>query len=806
MQGGIHAWQNDPTEYNNSLKLEYQIQYRVASSGVFGVLLLASSVPKVTSSLPPGDPVTIEFMVTDACDATTTYVRTVGVRSIDTQDEAASVAALDGANADLVASIATQDVSVSLGKTAMLASVFTSATGSTSRGASAGSPSPAVMAAVNSARPNLMNAISAIVSKSATGSKKLSSKEVDTTCELLKLLTSASMLPVAATDVRGVGRGVGNTETTETTKTTETTVTKAKRVAVTIPIESTTNAVAAIEFLANDALANTAAGSSQTSDAAVSNVFEISSNLVGILFVSSTDAASNPAASRRRTAVGYTPAVVQNTIRKIEGVVGTVMSTLTESQLKGVAVGSVEKTSTDGSLSMAASKSTCSSPGSLAQGSSSFAMPDMCRFQSSSRHRRSSDAVTTQGIRYDESPYTWTNQSISTSVTVVMFKDASGKAIEIAGLSQSECVDLTLRSNTYVPAREPFLLLGDFHTLASGVPFGTSINRTKAELVQALHVTVEPFHLMGNNTTPYVPTTVNLVLSVAVGDKTTHFRKKITSVRSEITFRASADVHESRKEHTMQLLPLAWTNVTCRDNSSLLDVQHYLSSLPDDAAIIYQLTVLQTDADSDVRMVMQTAHSTCQYLDISQAVHQWDSRGCVVSPYSSLGTMRCRCSHMTPFGGDVVVKPNTVRYRAITADDIAGNPIVLTLIVIVWLVFIALVIRGRRRDKVCHLSTLGPMQLEQNNPSHTGRYQVTVRTGMRPGSGTTAHVSLQLFGTHGKSRDIRLSHPWRPVFNRQYPLLCLFVICLTWGHGFLCDVLDLGPRFPLHHPVWEHSG
>jgi hypothetical protein len=31
-------------------------------------------------------------------------------------------------------------------------------------------------------------------------------------------------------------------------------------------------------------------------------------------------------------------------------------------------------------------------------------------------------------------------------------------------------------------------------------------------------------------------------------------------------------------------------------------------------------------------------------------------------------------------------------------------------------------------------------------------------------------------------------------------------LCLTWGHGFLCCVLDVGPRFPLHHLVWEHSG
>ena len=88
----------------------------------------------------------------------------------------------------------------------------------------------------------------------------------------------------------------------------------------------------------------------------------------------------------------------------------------------------------------------------------------------------------------------------------------------------------------------------------------------------ALHVVAEPFHLIGNSSVPYITTTVRMVLSVTVGARTIVFEKKVTSSRTEITFRASANASDSRAAHTMQLIPASWQNVSCRDNASLVDV------------------------------------------------------------------------------------------------------------------------------------------------------------------------------------------------------------------------------------------
>ena len=511
-------------------------------------------------------------------------------------------------------------------------------------------------------------------------------------------------------------------------------------------------------------------------EAIAGNAFVVNVTVGGVATVAM---ASEPATQTQASvttvdavAAEYTKAVVKKTIKDIEAVIEKVMETITNTTLRNVPNGSVTKGSADGSLKFTTSKANCDDPASLSQGSSSFAIGDMSRFCASRRKRSAgaaagpSESLVTQGIQYDESPYTWTKQPISTAVSLVRMHDGTNE-VKIRGLGAGECAVMDLSSNTYVPSGDHFLLLGEVHTLAPNLAFETKVSRSVADLGEAFHVVAEPFHLLGNSSVPYVTTTVRMVLSVTVGARTIVFEKNVTSSRTEITFRASANASDSRAAHTMQLIPASWQNVSCRDNASFVDVEHFLLGLPANATVAYNLAVYQTAVQKDVRFVVHFSHATCLYLDMD-STFEWSTSGCVVSPHSSVGTLRCGCSHMTPFAGDVAVSPNTVRYRAITASDIAGNPIIFIMVVLVWVLLIGLIIRAKRKDKLRNLAYLGPMELEQNSRRHAGKYQVTIRTGVRPGSGTTARVFIQLFGSRGKSREIHLAHQWRPALQRNF--------------------------------------
>ena len=267
----------------------------------------------------------------------------------------------------------------------------------------------------------------------------------------------------------------------------------------------------------------------------------------------------------------------------------------------------------------------------------------------------------------------------------------------------------------------------------------------------------------------YISTTVLVSLTVTSGNATRQFIKNVSSTRSEITFRAQASVMESRETHTMQVIPSGWEQVSCVDNASFVDIPHLISSLNSTGARVnYRLQVLQTASSQPVRVTVQTSHASCLFLDTNSTTHAWSPGGCSVSPTSSLGTVRCRCSHMTPFGGDISVTPNTVEYREITADNITGNPIILILVVLLWMLIIGLIVRAKRMDTRRILNDLGPIELAQNSEDHQATYQITIRTGIRPGSGTSSRVFIQLFGSRGRSRDILLTHPWRPIFYRNF--------------------------------------
>ena len=785
---------------NNSEALQYTVQYRVPGARLFGVVHLRGAAPAVVSSLPPGN-VTVEFLVYDPCRGTTVVPVMVVVAEL-AEGSAANLEALGEANAGLVASVATAPVSVSLGLAVKLASVVSSADASgenSAEGASSAEegqgqgenarvlPASAQTKAeadkaVDEARATLIDVLHAVAVGGSPGAGKLlSEQQVGTVLSTLQSLTHATAAPpqtqptaaaataaAAAADADANGGASPATANIPAPK-------LVKPKPVHIPAATMMKAIATIEAVAVSVAA----------PADLDSLIDVGSNLVGILNDQRVAADSATA-----NASDYTRQGVQDSVHQIEGVMTTIMKAMSAANPADTG-NVVRRESADGSLKLAASTAACPAAAAaptLRLGKSTFAIPDLCEAAARQRRRRgtsgtSAPSITTQAIQYAASPYSWTDQAISTAVSSVTLFDENNQEIPVSGLGANSCLALSLESTSAAAdaaatatAGGGSARLGVVHTVHAAAPLQVAVSRGAGELWQALHVVVEPFHrVTGSQPVRHMPATVVAELSVLAGNKTKVFRKTFPSLRTEIEFRASSSIHASRERHTMQVVPPGWRTISCLDNDSFVDVEHHLSSLEGIATVEYSLSVSVVPAPGtstgtsigSVRVAVQSSHSTCMYLDTTQAVNQWGTRGCVVSPASSLGTLRCRCSHMTAFGGQITVRANTARYRAVTEDDIVANPIIFSLVCLIWALAIIFVCQSKRRDPPRSVTALGPMQLQQNSRFHRGKYQVTVRTGIRPGSGTTARVFVQLVGTRGKSADVLLDHPWRPVFQRS---------------------------------------
>ena len=102
--------------------------------------------------------------------------------------------------------------------------------------------------------------------------------------------------------------------------------------------------------------------------------------------------------------------------------------------------------------------------------------------------------------------------------------------------------------------------------------------------------------------------------------------------------------------------------------------------------------------------------------------------GCAVTTATTPLQLRCNCNHLTAFGGSVSVAENPITYRAITADDLAANPVVLIVLCGAWIVYAIATLLAVRADRqeMCHP---GPVNVPSNDERHHGSYEIVVKTG-----------------------------------------------------------------------------
>ncbi|NWW84430.1 PK1L2 protein, partial [Rhynochetos jubatus] len=168
--------------------------------------------------------------------------------------------------------------------------------------------------------------------------------------------------------------------------------------------------------------------------------------------------------------------------------------------------------------------------------------------------------------------------------------------------------------------------------------------------------------------------------------------------------------------------------------------------------------------------------SSCVFWDEHQG--NWNSYGCRVGPKTNPRSTQCLCNHLTFFGSSFFVIPNAidVSQTAQLFGTFVDNPVVVTTVGCVFLIYLLVVIWARRKD-IQDDAKVKITVLEDNDPFAQYPYLVTVFTGHRRGAATTSKVTLTLYGLEGESDPHHLTDPDTPVFERggvDVFLLCTF--------------------------------
>ncbi|NWW09404.1 PK1L2 protein, partial [Oreocharis arfaki] len=168
--------------------------------------------------------------------------------------------------------------------------------------------------------------------------------------------------------------------------------------------------------------------------------------------------------------------------------------------------------------------------------------------------------------------------------------------------------------------------------------------------------------------------------------------------------------------------------------------------------------------------------SRCVFWDEHQG--GWNSYGCHVGPKTNPSSTQCLCNHLTFFGSSFLVIPNAidVSKTAQLFGTFVDNPVVVTTVGCIFLIYVLVVIWARRKD-IQDDAKVKITVLEDNDPFAQYRYLVTVFTGHRRGAATTSKVTLTLYGLDGQSEPHHLNDPDTPVFERggvDVFLLCTF--------------------------------
>ncbi|CAF3946958.1 unnamed protein product [Adineta steineri] len=161
--------------------------------------------------------------------------------------------------------------------------------------------------------------------------------------------------------------------------------------------------------------------------------------------------------------------------------------------------------------------------------------------------------------------------------------------------------------------------------------------------------------------------------------------------------------------------------------------------------------------------------SKCQYWNEKQFV--WSSDGCEVGSSTTLKSTECLCTHLTTFGSDFYVPPNTIDFSTVFSKfkTLHENAAVFSTVLIIFGLYIIAAVWARRKDRQDLIKwTAAP--LADNLPIDSYHYLITVHTGVGKESGTTSNVSFVMCGESADSGEFKSGSVRNFVMSVEAPL------------------------------------
>ncbi|XP_069822091.1 polycystin-1-like protein 2 [Dendropsophus ebraccatus] len=187
------------------------------------------------------------------------------------------------------------------------------------------------------------------------------------------------------------------------------------------------------------------------------------------------------------------------------------------------------------------------------------------------------------------------------------------------------------------------------------------------------------------------------------------------------------------------------------------DGSYYLTLIPEMEEDVFDM--------NSISLSVTSFTSQCVFWD--EASQEWNNTGCHVGPKTTARSIQCLCTHLTFFGSSFIVMPNAVDVsRTIELfATFVDNPVVVTTVGCIALVYVMVLIWARRKD-IQDNAKVKIIALEDNDPFAQYRYLVTVFTGHRRGAATTSKVTITLYGSDGESEPHHLYDPDGIIFER----------------------------------------
>ncbi|XP_046581985.1 LOW QUALITY PROTEIN: uncharacterized protein LOC124289408 [Haliotis rubra] len=157
--------------------------------------------------------------------------------------------------------------------------------------------------------------------------------------------------------------------------------------------------------------------------------------------------------------------------------------------------------------------------------------------------------------------------------------------------------------------------------------------------------------------------------------------------------------------------------------------------------------------------------SGCRYWDTEGEA--WSSEGCTVGPLTTKYRTQCLCTHLTSFGSDFVVAPNTIDFTNVWAKfaNLNENAAVFSTVITILGIYVIGLIWARYMDKK-DIMKWGATPLVDNLPTDNYHYQISVQTGMRKNAGTDSKISIILSGDDSDTGVRRLDDGKRNHLGR----------------------------------------